>query len=39
VEAGEIDARFGHQRGQSCDEIQGLEEHVRGACSQARTAG
>jgi hypothetical protein len=30
VEAGEIDARFGHQRGQSCDEIQRLEEHVRG---------
>ena len=31
VEAGEIDARFGHQRGQSCDEIQRLEEHMRGA--------
>ena len=31
VEAGEIDSRFGHQRGQPGDEIQRLEEHVRGA--------
>jgi hypothetical protein len=31
VEAGEIDARFGHQRGQPGDEIQRLEEHLRGA--------
>jgi predicted nucleic acid-binding Zn ribbon protein len=31
VEAGEIDARLGHQRGQPRQEIQRLEKHVRGA--------
>jgi len=36
VEADEIDSRFGHQRSEPGDEIQRLEEHVRGAVAVGR---
>jgi hypothetical protein len=31
VETGEVDAGFGHQGGEACDEIQRLEDHMGGA--------